>query len=46
MRTVAICILLGALVGCGTVKGTASGFLDGASQDLGNLSRMITKPKE
>jgi len=46
MKTAAICILLGALAGCGTFKGTASGFLDGASQDLGNLSRMISKPKE
>jgi hypothetical protein len=46
MKRFAICILLSALAGCGTMKGTASGFLDGASQDLGNLSKAIKKEKE
>jgi hypothetical protein len=46
MKISTICILLFALAGCGTVKGTASGFLDGASQDLGNLSKLIRNEKE
>lgn len=30
-----------ALVGCGTVKGTAGGFFEGASQDFKSISTTI-----
>lgn len=46
MKRFVIGILLSALAGCGTMKGTASGFFDGASQDLGNLSKMIKNEKD
>lgn len=29
------------LAGCGTIRGTAGGFLEGASQDLKSLSTTI-----
>lgn len=42
MKQVLLAILMaGALCGCGTVKGTTSGFLDGASQDLKSLSDKV-----
>jgi len=38
---VAILFLAAVIQGCGTVKGTASGMLDGASQDLKSLSEKV-----
>lgn len=45
MKTVVATIMLASLVGCGTVRGTTSGLLDGASQDLQSLSNAV-KGKE
>ena len=46
MKRFVIGILLSALARCDTMKGTASGFFDGASRDLGNLSKMIRNEKD
>lgn len=34
-------IVVTTLTGCGTIRGTAGGFLEGASQDLKSLSVTI-----
>lgn len=34
-------VVVTVLTGCGTVRGTAGGFLEGASQDLKSLSVTI-----
>ena len=41
MKTVVAIIMLASLVGCGTVRGTTSGLLDGASQDLQSLANVV-----
>jgi len=45
MKQAVMIMLLASLVGCGTVRGTTSGLLDGASQDLQSLSNAV-KGKE
>lgn len=42
-QALAVIALAAVLAGCGTVKGTTSGFLDGASQDLKSLSDKVSK---
>lgn len=39
--TLAVIMTAMVLSGCGTVRGTAGGFLEGASQDLKSLSVTI-----
>ena len=34
-------VIITVLTGCGTIRGTAGGFLEGASQDLKSLSTTI-----
>ena len=34
-------VIIAVLTGCGTVRGTAGGFLEGAAQDLKSLSTTI-----
>jgi uncharacterized protein YceK len=34
-------VMITVLSGCGTIRGTAGGFLEGASQDLKSLSTTI-----
>lgn len=41
MKNVVMGLVLVFLAGCGTVKGTTSGLLDGASQDLQSLSNVV-----
>ena len=42
MKHLAVILLSAAvLTGCGTIRGTAGGFLEGASQDLKSLSTTI-----
>lgn len=45
MKMLIVMLMLASLVGCGTVRGTTSGLLDGASQDLQSLSNAV-KGKE
>lgn len=40
-KMLVLLLMAGVLYGCGTVKGTTSGFLDGASQDLKSLSDKV-----
>ena len=42
MNHAIVALLLAAVItGCGTVKGTTAGFLDGASQDFKSLSEKV-----
>ena len=40
-QAIVVFFLAAVITGCGTVKGTTSGFLDGASQDLKSLSEKV-----
>ena len=40
-QLVLVTVMITVLSGCGTVRGTAGGFLEGASQDLKSLSVTI-----
>ena len=40
-QVILVVMIASVLAGCGTVKGTTSGFLDGASQDLKTLSDKV-----
>lgn len=42
-HAIVVFLLAAVITGCGTVKGTTAGFLDGASQDLKSLSDKVSK---
>jgi hypothetical protein len=45
MKLIMAVLVCSMLVGCGTVRGTAGGFFEGASQDLKSVSETIKGQK-